>query len=84
MSIITSLVTYNGGGIPPPASQTNLALILGICIPLGIISKIYFIIVIGLLVYFIFIRKSNKESYPVDYKSNNTTVRETFELTAKG
>lgn len=42
MSIITSLVTYNGGGIPPPASQTNLALILGICIPLGIISKYIF------------------------------------------
>lgn len=39
MPIITSFVTANGGSVPPPASTTNLALILGICIPVGIISK---------------------------------------------
>lgn len=55
MGVISSTVSVNGGEAPNTSSGVNLALILGICIPVGVI-------LIGILVYFLCIRK--KSPYP--------------------
>jgi hypothetical protein len=41
MPIQSSSVTVNGGTIVEPTQGPNLALILGICIPVGVISNLY-------------------------------------------
>jgi hypothetical protein len=44
ISVLSSSVSVVGGTVPAPyGSTTNLGLILGICIPIGIISKSYLI-----------------------------------------
>jgi hypothetical protein len=44
MTITTATISPNGGSVPPEPnnSNNNLAIILGICIPLGVISNILF------------------------------------------
>lgn len=82
MQIISSNVQPIGGTLPDDNSSynTELAIILGVCIPLGVI-------IIGILIYFLCIRKSSSQP-PVDYQEKtagtagpNTSVRQTFELT---
>lgn len=75
MPIISSQINANGGVIPSDGGNNNLAIILGVCIPVGVI-------LIGLLIYCCCVKKSSAPQS--DYSEKNmepgTTVRQTFEL----
>lgn len=74
MPILTYTLNANGGAVPPQSSGPNLAIILGICIPVGVL-------ILGAIIYFVFIRKNNSNTQPVNYTSNQSSNRQTFELT---
>lgn len=68
MPIQSSSVTVNGGTIVEPTQGPNLALILGICIPVGVII----LVLIGICIY-----KNTRKGPDVDYPTNSS-VREQF------
>lgn len=70
MPVQSSTVSVNGGSIVQPTSGPNLALILGICIPVGVIL----LVLIGICIY-----KNTRKGPQVDYPTTST-VREQFEL----
>lgn len=82
MTIQTSQITVNGGTLPPNnddnnnnSGNPNLAIILGLAIPLGLI-------VIGIIIYCIVIRKQkqNKEAIHELPSIDRNSARETFDL----
>jgi hypothetical protein len=75
MPVQSSDVTVNGGTIVQPTSGPNLALILGLSIPLGIICNYIFILVLSLIGYCIF-RNTRKPLPELPTTSTDRGVRE--------
>lgn len=81
MTIQTSSISVNGGTLPPDnddnnnSGNPNLAIILGLSIPLGLI-------IIGIIIYCIVIRKQkqNKEAIHELPSIDRNSARETFDL----
>lgn len=63
MPVQSSTVSVNGGSIIQPTSGPNLALILGICIPVGVIL----LVLIGVCIY-----KNTRKGPEVDYPTTST------------
>lgn len=84
MNVESSQLSVNGGTAVPDetGSSTNLGLILGICIPVGVLRTYFFILVIALIIYCVF-RQRKFRHPPTSAEMTDTTgrgMREEFEM----